>query len=184
MNALVRPLSAVSALAALLLLSPVAAADAEDKLPDLADVQSVIALFIENDPSMEDFFDDAYGYVVFPRVGKGGLGIGGAYGKGAVYVDSDLVGAATLKQATFGFQMGGQQYAQVIFFRNESAFRDFIEGNYELSAQATAIAASAGAAATAAYDHGVTVFTIGISGLMYEASVGGQKFKYWALSDS
>ena len=142
------PLRTLIALTSLLLLAPAAATEAEDKLPDLEDVQSVLELFLENDPSMEEFFDDAYGYVVFPGVGKGGFGIGGAYGKGAVYVDGVLVGSATLKQATIGFQLGGQRYAQVIFFRNRAAFDDF---------------------------------TIGLSGLMYEATIGGQKFKYWEL---
>jgi lipid-binding SYLF domain-containing protein len=174
-----------SLFAALLLVSTasIAASEAEDKLPDLDEVQAVIELFLENDPTMEDFFDDAYGYAVFPRVGKGGFIIGGAYGRGAVYDDGVLVGSATLKQGTVGFQLGGQKYAQVIFFRSEASFNDFTSGNYELSAQASAIAASAGAAATAAYDHGVTVFTIGLSGLMYEATVGGQKFRYWSLSE-
>jgi lipid-binding SYLF domain-containing protein len=168
-------------LLSLTLLLPAAATEAEDKLPDLDAVQSVIELLLEHDPSMEEFFDDAYGYALFPSVGKGGFVIGGAYGKGAVYIDGVLVGSATLKQATIGFQLGGQKYAQVIFFRDQTSFEDFTSGNYELSAQASAIAASAGAAATAAYDHGVTVFTIGLSGLMYEATIGGQKFKYWAI---
>jgi lipid-binding SYLF domain-containing protein len=176
-------LRAFATVLALSLLAPVAASEVEDKMPDLDEVQAVVELFLENDPSMQEFFDDAYGYVVFPSVGKGGFIIGGAYGRGAVYDDGVLVGAATLKQATIGFQLGGQKYAQAIFFRSEASFNDFISGNYELSAQASAIAASAGAASTAAYDHGVTVFTIGISGLMYEATVGGQKFRYWSLSE-
>lgn len=174
--------AAVAAATCLLLLpSSSAAAEAEDKLPDLDEVAESLELFRETDPSLEGFLEGAYGYVIFPAVGKGGFGIGGAYGKGAVYVAGELVGSATLKQATIGFQLGGQKYAQIIAFQDERAFDDFTDGNFELSAQVSAIAASAGAAATARYDHGVSVFTVAITGLMYEASVGGQKFEYWDL---
>lgn len=170
-----------AASAALLIAMPLSASEAEDKLPDLDDVADALQLFREADPSLSSFFSDAYGYAIFPSVGKGGFGVGGAYGKGAVYVGGELVGSATLKQATIGFQLGGQRFAQIVFFESRDAFVDFTSGNYELSAQASAVAAAEGAARTAAYDHGVSVFTIAIEGLMYEASVGGQKFEYWEL---
>ncbi len=140
-----------------------------------------IALFKETDPSLQTFFDTSYGYAVFPKVGKGGMGLGGAHGKGLVYRDGEIVGRTSLTQFTVGFQFGGQVYQQVIFFENDRAYDDFTGGNFELSAQASAIAAAAGVATNAAYRHGVAIFTLGKGGLMYEASVGGQKFSFTPL---
>ena len=149
------------------------------------------------------FFDSAYGYAVFPTIGKGGMGIGGARGKGRVYVGADAVGEVTMTQLTFGLQLGGQAFSQMIFFENEAAFRDFTSGHFEFSAQATAVAITAGvsaeantgggvgagasggqndaALAHAGYRKGMAIFTIAKGGLMYEASLGGQKFKYEPL---
>ena len=140
-----------------------------------------IALFKETDPSLQTFFDTSYGYAVFPKVGKGGMGLGGTHGKGLVYRDGEIVGRTSLTQFTVGFQFGGQVYQQVIFFENDRAYDDFTGGNFELSAQASAIAAAAGVATNAAYRHGVAIFTLGKGGLMYEASVGGQKFSFTPL---
>jgi lipid-binding SYLF domain-containing protein len=142
---------------------------------------AAIALFQEADPSLQTFFDTSYGYAVFPKVGKGGMGLGGAHGKGLVYRDGEIVGRTSLTQFTVGFQLGGQVYQQVIFFENDRAFDNFTGGNFELSAQASAIAAAAGVAANARYRHGVAIFTLGKGGLMYEASVGGQKFSFTPL---
>ena len=144
------------------------------------------------------FFDRAYGYAVFPTVGKGGIGIGGAYGKGRVYVGGKAVGETSLTQLTIGFQLGGQAYSQIIFFEDARAFREFSSGNFEFGAQASAVAITAGAQASAttagasagasAGEHdatttgnwykGMAVFTVAKGGLMYEASIGGQKFGY------
>ncbi len=142
---------------------------------------AAIALFKETDPSLEDFFESAYGYAIFPSVGKGGMGLGGAHGKGLVYKNGEIVGRTSLTQFTVGFQLGGQVYQEVIFFENERSFTDFTGGNFELSAQASAIAAASGVAANAKYRYGVAIFTLGKGGLMYEASVGGQKFSYTPL---
>ena len=140
-----------------------------------------IALFEETDPGLKEFFDTCYGYAVFPKVGKGGMGLGGAHGKGLVYRGGEIVGRTSLTQFTVGFQFGGQVYQQVIFFENDRAYNDFTGGNFELSAQASAIAAAAGVATTAKYRYGVAIFTLGKGGLMYEASVGGQKFSFTPL---
>ena len=140
-----------------------------------------IALFKETDPSLESFFDSSYGYAVFPKVGKGGMGLGGAHGKGLVYRNGEIVGRTSLTQFTVGFQLGGQVYQQVIFFEDQRSYDDFTGGNFELSAQASAIAAAAGVAANAKYRYGVAIFTLGKGGLMYEASVGGQKFSFTPL---
>ena len=134
-----------------------------------------------SDAGMETFLNDSAGYAVYPRVGKGGIGIGGAHGKGLVIVNDEVVGTTSLSQLTVGFQMGGQVYAQFVFFKDETALGHFQRGNFELGAQASAVAVTAGASADADYDGGVAVFTNVSGGLMYEATVGGQKFKYEAL---
>jgi len=133
------------------------------------------------DPGIQSFFDDAAGFAVFPSVGKGGIGVGGAFGDGLVIVDDDVVGKTSLTQLTIGFQLGGQVYSEFIFFKDKIALEQFKRGNYELGAQASAVAATAGASADTNYDKGVAIFTVTGGGLMYEATVGGQKFKYEAV---
>ena len=140
-----------------------------------------IEVFGQTDPSLVDFFESSYGYAIFPSVGKGGMGLGGAHGKGLVYKADEIVGRTSLTQFTVGFQFGGQVYQQVIFFEDARSFDNFTGGNFELSAQASAIAAAAGVAANAKYRQGVAIFTLGKGGLMYEASVGGQKFSFTPL---
>jgi len=137
-----------------------------------------ILAFKATDPSLQVFFDRAAGYAVFPSVGKGGFGLGGARGKGKVYQGGAVVGDTTMTQFTIGFQAGGQRFRQIIFFRDQAALDLFKSGKFAMSAQATAIAAAANAGATAAYNDGVAIFTMGITGLMFEASVGGQKFSF------
>ncbi|MCH7547803.1 MAG: hypothetical protein IID30_15505 [Planctomycetes bacterium] len=143
-----------------------------------ADVMATIARFKVEDPSLSSFFNNSNGYAVFPTVGKGGIGIGGAYGKGELFENGDKVGYCDLSQATIGFQLGGQAYSEIIFFQSTSALSQFRLGNYAFSAQASAVVASAGASADADYNKGVAVFTMPKGGLMYEASIGGQKFSF------
>lgn len=142
------------------------------------DVQRAIIAIKKADPGIETFFENAAGYAVFPSVGKGGLIIGGAYGKGLVIVDDKVDGYTSMSQATIGLQLGGQKYSQFIFFRDETAVGHFRRGNFEFGAQASAVAITAGASADAAYDSGVAIFTHAAGGLMFEGSVGGQRFKY------
>jgi lipid-binding SYLF domain-containing protein len=142
------------------------------------DVAKTIAKFEEGDPGMQAWFKEAYGYAVFPSVGKGAIGIGGARGKGLVYEQGQLVGKTTLTAVTIGFQLGGQEFMEVIFFKDKTAFDDFTRGNFELDAGVSAVALSAGASADLGYNGGVAVVTATKGGLMYEASVGGQKFDY------
>jgi hypothetical protein len=145
-----------------------------------------------------EFFENAYGYAVFPTIGKGGIGVGGAYGEGRLYEQGRHVGDAKMTQLTIGFQLGGQAYSQMIFFEDERALREFTSGNFEFGAQASAVAITAGAQAGAGttgtsagasggqrdaravgnYYRGMAVFTVAKGGLMYEASIGGQKFSY------
>jgi lipid-binding SYLF domain-containing protein len=134
--------------------------------------------FLETDKGMDKFFGSSYGYVIFPNVGKGGLGVGGASGNGAVYRQGKLVGMAKLSQISIGFQAGGQSFREIIFFETKAGFDRFTENKIEFAAQVSAVAAAAGVSADAKYVEGVAVFTMAKGGLMYQASVGGQKFKY------
>ena len=144
----------------------------------VADSQEAKAEFIKTDKAMNGLFGKAYGYVIFPNVGKGAVGVGGASGSGAVYDHGKLIGTAKLTQVSIGFQFGGQAYREVIFFENKAAMDRFKDNKVELSAQVSAVAAKSGASANAKYVDGVMVFTMQKGGLMYEASVGGQKFKF------
>ena len=134
--------------------------------------------FINSDGLLRNLFTNSYGYVILPNVGKGGMGIGGAAGNGAVFENGVLVGMAKMTQVTIGFQWGGQAYREVIFFETKADLDHFKENRLELSAQASAVAVTAGASANAKYKDGVMIFTQTKGGLMYEASIGGQKFKF------
>jgi len=158
--------------------SPIAFAWDPGEVGELdAKAQEALAAFKEQDDGVQRFIDAAAGYVIIPTVGKGGIGIGGARGKGLLYVGGEPAAIVTLTQLTIGFQWGGQAYSEFIFFKDGAAIEDFKRGNYELGAQASAVAVTAGASADADYSSGVAVFTQAKGGLMYEASVGGQKFK-------
>jgi lipid-binding SYLF domain-containing protein len=144
------------------------------------------------------FFSKCYGYAVFPTIGKGGVVVGGAHGTGRVYVKGAYVGDAAVTQVTVGAQLGGEAFSQIIFFEDERAFKEFTGGHFEFGAQAQAVAVTAavGAQATTGgtggganvgkdtaelkgvYQKGMAVFTLAKGGLMYEASIGGQKFSY------
>jgi len=150
--------------------------DSTDKMQ--LKVASAILEVKEEDPDMQSFFDDSAAYAVFPTVGKGGIGIGGARGKGLVIVDGKVDGRTTLTQISIGLQLGGQKYSEFIFFLDEAALQQFRRGNFEMGAQASAVAVTFGASADADYDKGVAVFTIVGGGLMYEAAIAGQKFSY------
>lgn len=141
-------------------------------------VADTVTNFKNADSSLLVFFRNAYGYAVFPTIGKAGMGIGGAHGKGKVYKKGRFIGLTSLTQVTFGFQLGVQSYSEIIFFRDKTALDNFTDGNYELGAQVSAVAATSGASANADYDDGVAIFTLTKGGLMYEASVGGQKFSF------
>ncbi len=143
-------------------------------------------------------FKSAYGYAVFPTIGKGGVGIGGAHGSGRVYAQGKHVGNTKMTQLTYGLQLGGQAFSQIIFFEDKHTFEQFTSGNFEFGAQASAVAITAGASAGTSttgntagasagqddattsgnYNKGMATFTVAKGGLMYEATLGGQKFSY------
>jgi len=155
-------------------------------------------------PVVKPFFSNCYGYAVFPTIGKGGIGIGGAHGSGQVYQAGKLTGKTSMTQVTVGFQFGGQAFSQIIFFEDERAYKEFTSGEFEFGAQASAVAITAGAQAKAgtggatagatakgdagkqadvSYQKGMVVFTHAKGGLMYEASIGGQAFGFEPIKE-
>ncbi len=146
----------------------------------------------------ENFFNSAFGYAIFPTVGKGGIGIGAAYGKGRVYKSGEYTGNSTMSQLSIGFQLGGQAYSEIIFFKDEKAYNEFTSGGFEFGASASAVAINVGAnaqvgttgnsaaagksstnkKASGAYINGMAVFTAAKGGLMYEAALAGQSFSF------
>ena len=185
---MIRRLAAVLAL--LLLVLPAASAWADE-------YQDTIDVFKKAGQSGR-FFRTAYGYAVFPTIGKGGVGIGGAYGEGHVYEKGRYIGNTSMTQLTVGFQLGGEAYSEIIFFQDAAALKRFTSGNFEFGAEASAVAITASAGASAnttgasasasanqhhaktvgGYANGMATFTLAKGGLMYQATIGGQKFTY------
>lgn len=151
--------------------------------PDEADKgRDAVAYLKKHDPSLDRFFSKAYGYAVFPDVYKGGLFLfGGGHGRGYVYEGGSLVGRSTITQINVGPQFGGQSFTEVIFFKDRKALDDFKKGNFEISAQMTAVVVTTGIATNADYSDGVALFVLPKAGVMADATVGGQKFSYEPL---
>lgn len=165
---------AATALCALALFSA-GTARADDPVQE---AKNTIAVFKKADPGIAKFLGGSAGYAVFPTIGKGAIGIGGAGGSGVLFENGKAIGKTSMAQVTIGLQLGGQSYSEIVFFETAAALDDFKKGEFALAAQVSAVAAAAGASANAKYANGVAVFTVAKGGLMYEASVGGQKFKY------
>ncbi|MEJ2059261.1 MAG: lipid-binding SYLF domain-containing protein [Gammaproteobacteria bacterium] len=166
------------ALGCVLLLSACASWNPNRDARAEAEARTTVDRFLQRDPSLRSFFDQAYAYAVFPNVGKGAATVGGAFGRGLVYRGGQVLGRTTLTQLTVGFQIGGQAYSELIFFRDKASLDRFRSGQLEFDAQASAVVAKAGAAANAPYERGVAVFTLPKGGFMFEASIGGQRFTY------
>lgn len=143
-----------------------------------ARVQDTIAEMKRDDPGIDRLFDDSLGYAVFPNVGKGAYIVGAAFGRGELYEDGELVGHCSLSQGTVGAQIGGQSYAQVIFFSERAPLDSFKSGDFEFAGQVSAVAIEAGKSADVDYHDGVAIVTRANGGLMAEASVGAQKFSF------
>jgi len=141
-------------------------------------VRECINTAMRKDPGIQGFIDKSAGYAVFPTVGKGAIGVGGAFGRGELIQGGKMVGYCTLTQASIGASLGGQSYSELIFFETPEALDDFKSGDYTFAAQVSAVALKSGASANAKYADGVAVFTLGEEGLMIEASVGGQRFSF------
>jgi lipid-binding SYLF domain-containing protein len=140
--------------------------------------QDAIAEFRRLDPSIDAFFKSSVGYAVFPNIGKGGVVFGGSYGRGVVYERGVAVGWCAVRHGSFGLQLGGQSFSQIIFLQDARTLANFKVGKFELAANASAIAVKNGVAASSDYEKGVAIFVAPRSGLMVEAAVGGQKFDY------
>jgi lipid-binding SYLF domain-containing protein len=184
------PVVLIAALVALAVSHPAQA----DKFTDTIEIY-------KKSEAVQPFFKKAYGYAAFPTIGKGGLGIGGAYGKGQVYQGGKVTGETSLVKVSIGFQAGGQAFSQMIFFEDKRAYDEFTSGEFEFDATASAVAITAGAQAKAgtegatagasagpatgkqaqaSYHKGMAVFVHTKGGLMYEAAIGGQKFSFKA----
>jgi lipid-binding SYLF domain-containing protein len=182
------PILMIIFILALALANPVQA----DKFTDTIEIY-------KKSEAVQPFFKNAYGYAVFPTVGKAGLGIGGSYGTGQVYQGGKVTGEVSLIKGSIGFQLGAQAFSQMIFFKDKRAYDEFTSGNFEFDATASAVAITAGAQASAgtegasagasagpatgkqaktSYHKGMAVFVHTTGGLMYEAAIGGQKFKF------
>lgn len=162
----------------LLLVTVWATAQNEKDKEIMADAQKAKETLIAKDAGLEKFFKNASGYAIFPNVGKGGLIIGGASGNGVVYENGAPIGMTSLKKINIGLQAGGQAVIEVIFFETDATLAKFKEGNYEFSAEASAVIAEEGKSENVSYSDGVMVFALPKAGLMADASVGGQKFEY------
>lgn len=150
--------------------------NAKENLQDEATAS--LRKFERGDPSLEAMLNRSYGYAIFPSIGKGGAVVGGAYGRGVVYEKGQPVGYCDMSQASVGFQLGGQSFAELIVFETKEAVDKFRGANYAFSAEASAVALKAGGAAQATFKNGVAVFTMTNAGLMYEAAIAGQRFTY------
>jgi lipid-binding SYLF domain-containing protein len=146
-----------------------------------SEVQTAVTVAKNTDPGLQKFFDTSAGYAVFPKVGKGAFVAGGAFGRGILFEKGQPVGYCSLTQASVGLAAGGQEYTEIIFFETPEAVNKFKASEFTLAAQASAVALRTGASANAKYTNNVLVFTVGETGLMVEASVGGQKFSYQPL---
>ncbi|HJL14984.1 MAG TPA: lipid-binding SYLF domain-containing protein [Sandaracinaceae bacterium LLY-WYZ-13_1] len=143
-----------------------------------ADAQATLDAMMEADPTLEPLLDQAYGYVVFPEVSEGAMIAGAASGVGVVYENGRAIGYAELREGSVGAQAGGQEYAELIVIRNERTMRQIRNGTFDLRADATATAVQSGAAANAVFQDGTAVFVDLESGLMAEASIGGQNIRF------
>ena len=175
---------ALSFLVTSTLLAADTAGPSENDLKKLKEeVPTTIDNFKKADSTLGDFFKKSVGYAVLPRVGKGGFIIGGARGTGLVYEQGKLIGHVVMTQATVGAQIGGQSFSEILFIENTEAMKDFQKSETTMNAQVGAVAAGEGAGKNAKYTQGVAVFTLPRSGLMAEASVGGQKFRFTAIKE-
>jgi lipid-binding SYLF domain-containing protein len=148
------------------------------------DANAALADFKTQDPSLASLLGNSYGYAIFPSVGKGAVGIGGGYGQGEVYRQDKRIGYADLTQGNVGASIGGQTYSELIVFKTQDALQRFQTGQFTLTADASVVAAKAGAAADSKWENDIVVFTDVKGGLMTEASIGGQKFDYQPLASA
>jgi len=167
---------------AMFLFATIIFAQSADDKKVIKDAHNAKAAFIKANPKLQNYFDDAKAYAIFPNIGKGAIIIGAASGHGAVYERGVLVGMASMKQVDIGAQIGGKAYSEVIFFKTDKAIQDFMDDSFQFGSKVSAIAADQSPPTlNITYDEGVAVFILPKEGLMAEVSVGGQKFDYTSL---
>jgi lipid-binding SYLF domain-containing protein len=171
---------AVTVLAGLLGSCATAPATREDQAALVAAATARLQQMRTADPALGALMQQGYGYAVFPHVDKGGLGVGGAYGRGVVYERGQPIGYSDLTQGTVGVQAGGQSFIELLVFETKAALDRFKAGQFGLTADASAVVLTAGAATNATFVDGVAVVVQPLSGVMVEAAIGGQKFTYQA----
>jgi lipid-binding SYLF domain-containing protein len=142
------------------------------------EVKEAISIMKIKDPDIQQFFDKSYGYAVLPKIFKGAFIAGGAYGRGEVFEKGEMIGYCDMSQATLGFSFGGEYFREIVFFRDKMDIDNFKTGEYTFAAEVSGVALTAGAAAKADYKAGMAVFIATDAGLMVDASLGGQEFKY------
>ncbi len=152
--------------------------DLRDKAAESKAVDETISRFLKEDPSLKTFFDKAYGYVVFPTVGKGAYIVGVGFGKGLFFENAKPIGRASIAQVSAGAQIGGQAFSEIIFFRDKELVQEFKKGQFELSAQTSAVAVKEGVGKAGSYTNGIAIFILPKGGLMAEASIGGQRITF------
>lgn len=173
-------LSVIVLCLASVILTGCATAPTKPESKALLDTRSLeaVSIFKAVDPGIQRFFRDSYGYAVLPKIGKGAFWVGGAYGRGQVYERGQMIGYCDMSQATLGFSFGGEYFREIIFFRDRNDLARFMNGQFTFSAQVTGVALTAGAAAKVDYKDGMAVFVDTDTGLMVDASLGGQRFTY------
>lgn len=168
---------------------------------EVEDYSSTINVFRDS-PVVAKFYDISYGYAVFPIIGKAGFVIGGSYGNGQVYEGGKVTGKSRVIKGSIGFQLGGKVFSQIIFFLDKRAYDEFTRGDFEFDATAQAVVVTAGGEAqigtagvsagasagpqtgvqaSIGYVNGMATFVHAKGGLMYELSVGGQRFTFEPL---
>ena len=151
---------------------------AADRSVQSINVQQTIDRMKAEDPAVARFLDSAHAYAVFPKIGSGGAGLGGGFGRGQVFQDGEMVGYCKMTQGTIGAQLGGNNYSEMIFFKDKWAFNMFIKGEFVFQASTSAVAVEDGGGDSVSYSDGVAVFTMGYSGLKLQAAIGGQQFEF------
>ena len=178
------PLIAITCLAAFVAGCSTTPKSAEAKEDLQGGAQRAIDRMTASDPDLRGLIDNSTGYVIFPKVGKGGLIVGGGYGRGIVYEQGAMIGYADITQATVGLQAGGQTFSELIVFQNKEALDRFRQNKLEFSANASAVILKKGAAKAARFENGVAIFVEPRAGAMAEASGGGQKFTFVSDTDA
>jgi lipid-binding SYLF domain-containing protein len=150
----------------------------EDKQELITEATTRMQQMRAEDPAVGEIVKRGYGYSMFPKVGKAGLGVGGAYGRGVVYEQGRHIGYSDLTQGSVGLQAGGQSFSELLVFENKSALDRFKEGKLDFAADASAVVLKSGVATNATFVNGVAVVVSPIGGAMLEAAIGGQQFTY------